>query len=110
MQVGKDRVTLVDHPLVHRVLRDHALIAAVVRCSQAVPRATFMALMVGHLDFELHIVAEVGVLPHQELGSDRVLADSQLLMKLVLRVFCKRLLRLLLVLARCVDHLTRALT
>ena len=50
-----------------------------------------MTLVISHLKFELNVVSNVRVLPHQELNTERELAIPQLFMKLILRVFCELL-------------------
>ena len=45
-----------------------------------------MALVVGHLDFELDVVADVRVLPHEELEADRVLACADPFVQLAPRI------------------------
>ena len=48
--------------------------------------SNLITLVVGHLDLELNVVANVGVLPHQELNRDWVLISTELLMELDLVV------------------------
>ena len=45
-----------------------------------------VTLVVCHLDLELNVVANVGVLPHEELDTDRQLSRSDLLVQLTFRV------------------------
>lgn len=48
-----------------------------------------MTFMIGDLQFELDVIANIGVLPHQELNTERELAISQLFMKCVVRILCE---------------------
>ena len=50
-----------------------------------------MTLVIGHLKFELNVITNVRILPHQELNTERELTISELFMELILRVFCELL-------------------
>ena len=50
-----------------------------------------MTLVIGHLQFELNVISNVGILPHQEFNTERKLTISELFMELILKVLSKLL-------------------
>jgi len=89
MKVHKVGVAFVNNPLVGSL--DWALlviISTVMRADQSLALVFILvAFMVRHLQFELNVVADVRVLPPEQLNTDRKLTSAHLLMEPILFVF-----------------------
>ena len=48
-----------------------------------------MSFMISDLDLELYVVTDVRILPHEEFYTDWELCSSNLIMQLVLYIFCE---------------------
>lgn len=60
-----------------------------MRTDQALPLSILMSFVIGNLDFELNVVADIRVLPHEEFAANRQLTCSNFFMKRIICVFCK---------------------
>ena len=89
VKVDKVAVAFVDDPLVG-ALEILVGVISTVRADKAMTLAdVLVALVVGHLQFELDVIADVGVLPPEELDTEGELTPAQLFMQqvfLVLRI------------------------
>ena len=77
MKVNKVTVAFINDPYIGALLDITHAISTRVRTRLAQPRAkVLMAFMIGHLQFELDVIAYIRVLPHQELNTQWELTIS----------------------------------
>ena len=92
MKVHKVGVAFVNNPLVRALVQAflafNSTVSIVMRTDQTLTlKFVLVAFMVWHLQFELDVIANVGVLPFEELDTYGKLTSTHLFMKQVLIVF-----------------------